>query len=440
MKIQYSNGIPINKEELKKAISNITESNDFNINKLLESLDEIEEKNLENSLVLLYYILLEENLIRIFKELDIDERKASIELNKINPIKEQTAKPQFLYQRIVARFDKIQKENLKKDFLQKISKKELNEPLLENVLNLVKIAIHKGTTHPYKVYKIGMDIFKREFQEHKKYENLNKIYNIKKIIMATLLWHDIGRFGKDINHNESWKENQTHGIWAIDILKAFGIKDPYILLPIKYHGYLDMLDIEKDHLYVKQKQIDEDNILNILKLVRDADKLENLIDFSKPGRSLCYKNEINNIPEISQEVIKSLQNDKMCDYKYVKHIMDNITAIICWQNDINFESSKNIIKEEKAVEGLWANLILELYRTIKERNLDCNKQTNKLKLNKTKQQISNIAKILIDKKFVTKENLKEAQVNVLNWLKKENIVDKNFFIDFLQNLEKGLNI
>jgi len=120
--------------------------------------------------------------------------------------------------------------------------------------------------------------------------------------------------------------------------------------------------------------------------------------------------------------------------------MDNIIAIICWQNDINFESSKNIIKEEKAVEGLWANLILELYRTIKERNLDCNKQTNKLKLNKTKQQISNIAKILIDKKFVTKENLKEAQVNVLNWLKKENIVDKNFFIDFLQNLEKGLNI
>ncbi len=196
---------------------------------------------------------------------------------------------------------------------------------------------------------------------------------IKKAEISSLL-HDIGRFYQ--NNGErilSWSEFE-HGEFWYDILKKEWITDLSILFGVKYHNKKDIDWIFDEEDFIKLKDIEKEEVLNVLKLVRDADKLQNLeyILFNFNDR-LFWLDKIDN--SYTDIVLEQFLNKVCVDRKYKKTYIDNILLLAWWIFDLNFQTSNNFLKNDKFIDfivlkleevSLDKDIILKIKATLEE--------------------------------------------------------------------------
>lgn len=158
-----------------------------------------------------------------------------------------------------------------------------------------------------------------------------------------LILHDIGRFfqvnrkrvlsGKEREHwNKGEKMLSQDGYW-----KDF----PLILLWVKYHNKYDISNLYKDPLFVKLSLQDKKYAEIVVKLVRDADKLQNMkyIAFDFEGFLKADK-EYPKYPFISEEILLTYKGWSMLERDSVTTLAERVLCYVCWKDDLYFEETK----------------------------------------------------------------------------------------------------
>jgi len=208
-------------------------------------------------------------------------------------------------------------------------------------------------------------------------EEFNNEKIIKKAEIANLL-HDIWRL-----YQNDWKRvlsNNEFEHWDFwfELLKEEGITDLSILFAVKYHNkkLLDLLF--QENKFKIQSEEKREEILKVLKITRDADKLQNLeyILFNAEDKLFFRykeKDEKNNL--YTKEVLDSFLNWDLIDSKLIKTQIDYLLLLSSWVFDLNFETSKKILFSsnfiffiEKNLEKIWLekNNISEVIEKIKK--------------------------------------------------------------------------
>ncbi len=166
---------------------------------------------------------------------------------------------------------------------------------------------------------------------------------IKKIEISSLL-HDIWRFYQ-FEWDVLFKSHQfEHWDRWYDILKDEWIDDLWILLSVKYHNKYKLDDFYDEIRLLKKSDIKlYDEIVLITKLVRDADKLQNI-------EYLFFNNDILKIEwdkanDFSEEILEDLWKWILVDFKKSKNKskIDYCLMYLSWWFDINFEWTKKIL-------------------------------------------------------------------------------------------------
>lgn len=165
------------------------------------------------------------------------------------------------------------------------------------------------------------------------------------------LFHDIGRF-KQIHKYKSDIDSKTenHALLGVNEIKEKKILEDedeetrlLILKAIMYHNIKDIPEDEKDEL-----------VILFSKLIRDSDKIDIyrvMTEDINEGMSDEEKEKLYDGLEISYKtsdyVYQTIMSGKTIDRRNVKTYVDKILMQICWaSNDMNFEESRKIIKEQ----------------------------------------------------------------------------------------------
>ncbi|MBD5405494.1 HD domain-containing protein [bacterium] len=205
-----------------------------------------------------------------------------------------------------------------------------------NVNECKEYFIHK-LKHTFGVESVILDIMIRE-KTIKPY--LTK--EIKELIELSAILHDLGRFyqfddeGKFIPYPIF-----RHGQKAVDLLKDNSrFNNPMLLFAIQTH---DLIGIDySSPLYINMTE-EEKKIADIMaKLLRDADKFENMRNFVVNGYPMfrAVKKE-----PLSEKVKEFIKNKTLVDRKFLKTSADVVADFILWLNDINFDTTRDFIKD-----------------------------------------------------------------------------------------------
>ncbi len=170
------------------------------------------------------------------------------------------------------------------------------------------------------------------------------------------LFHDIGRF-EQFTVYKTFKDNESlyHGALGEKILKN---KD-----------FLDGVDIETkeivynavyNHGLREIERTDEKSLLHS-KIVRDADKIDIfkivVKYYNKKGpRNIALEYGLKDEPYISDTVMKKFQQKQLIDKNELKTLNDFKTMQLAWIFDVNFDISKQIIKQNNYLDKIIKNI------------------------------------------------------------------------------------
>ena len=215
--------------------------------------------------------------------------------------------------------------------------------------------IDRKFKHSIKVLHLG----KRIMHETNELKTSSQLF--ADLAQKALLFHDVGRFEEAIlrfnstNASlESKNSNQyDHGLIGYNKLKNNHLyNDIRILIPILFHG--KMIDeVKKSSEWKKISRSPYKNeTKQILYLVRDADKLENLEKIKKEDKlrkDLLFRS-------LSQEAIYAGLSESVKQQFFAKQTIslstihsfaDRILLVISWIFDLNYQKTKEIFKQEE---------------------------------------------------------------------------------------------
>ena len=236
--------------------------------------------------------------------------------------------------------------------------------------------------HSQDVFKMSQYLVEND-EVLKKLDNKYKLYG-----QLSALLHDIGRAYEVGDMKEKVK---PHGHYGADIiLKQVEKEDnPFILIPVKYHGDLEAEENARKELEEIDNLSDEEKemVIMLLKLVMDSDKLANFKMFKKFDRKY-FVNLIglDEKPYISDECFESFKNRELVSLKDRKTVLDKILLTICWIYDLNYQASIDLVKKEKHLED---------YLNLFEKYID-----NDQKTKDTENKINFIKQQLIEDNFI----------------------------------------
>lgn len=182
----------------------------------------------------------------------------------------------------------------------------------------------------------------------------------------SILLHDIGRFSE---YNSLG--NFDHAKYGYNLLKSYYIKDPLVLLPIKYHeDDLDWyLNIQKDREYLLCSKIKRKRIIKSCCLVRDIDIISNM-------KTLAINSISNdNIEKINLDLVIQLKNKNISIRDNAFNEYDEIVYILCGLGLITFDKSFSYLKKNRIVE----KLITKLFCLIGDNDTDLYQNTLEIK-------------------------------------------------------------
>lgn len=182
----------------------------------------------------------------------------------------------------------------------------------------------------------------------------------------TILLHDIGRFYEYNNH-----KGFDHAKYGYSLLKRYYIKDPVVLLPIKYHED-DLnwyLNIQQDQEYLLCSKLKRKKIIKLCHLIRDVDIISNMkiLTISSISNS--------NIDNINLDLIIRLRNKDIGTRENVFNEYDEIVYILCGLSLITFNKSFRYLKRNRIIE----RLITKLFVLISNKDTDLYQYTLEIK-------------------------------------------------------------
>lgn len=230
-------------------------------------------------------------------------------------------------------------------------------------------------THSQDVFKISQYLIEND-EVLKKLDNKYKLYG-----QLSSLLHDIGRAYEVGDMKEKVK---PHGYYGADIVLKQVEKEnnPFILIPVKYHGDLKAEENARKELEEIDNLSDEEKeiVIMLLKLVMDSDKLANFELFKKADKKYFNLIGLDEKPYISDECFESFKNRELVKLKDRKTVLDKILLTICWIYDLNYKASIDLAKKENHLED---------YLNLFEKYIDNNQKTKDTenKINFIKQQL-----------------------------------------------------
>lgn len=183
-----------------------------------------------------------------------------------------------------------------------------------------------------------------------------------KTAQQALLFHDVGRFTEAVQLYEAAQNKgdltaafttDNHGVIGYELLKNdTNYNDMRILFAVRWHGQMPA-DIRRSEMYqTVEKSPQFAEIIKILRLVRDADKLANLRVIKEQDHlrhDLFYYNltpETLNAP-ISGNVKKQFFAGQVILSATVHSFADRILQVLSWIYDFNYQATKLIFNTQK---------------------------------------------------------------------------------------------
>ena len=200
---------------------------------------------------------------------------------------------------------------------------------------------------------------------------------------VAFLLHDLWRF-----YQNNWEKILSNTIFEhADAWYNIAKKEWYpeaICLAIKYHNKksIELLYEEKWYINLDEKEKEKTDFL--VKITRDADKLENMIYSIYNINHLLLLDKFNKTNTkrwITKECLDDVLSKKLIDRKHIKTYIDRILVLLSWVFDINFKQTKEILIEnnylEKIKEILEDSLIEEEFKKLEKVFEICNLELNK---------------------------------------------------------------
>lgn len=180
------------------------------------------------------------------------------------------------------------------------------------------------------------------------------------------LLHDIGRFEQIRLYNTfSDKDSINHGEFAVKILFEDGLIRKFIETD-KYDKIIKLAIINHNRTYIEEG-LTERELLHA-KIIRDADKTDIYsVLISENKKTIWGKADLSK-EKISDEIYREYIEDRRINYKERKTCADILVCHFNYVFDLNFESTKQIIKENKYIDKLYERFIFKDEETMKRYN------------------------------------------------------------------------
>lgn len=207
------------------------------------------------------------------------------------------------------------------------------------------------------------------------YENITLELRNKAEIIFYL--HDLWRFYQNDKVNVLSAKEFDHWTFWYKLAKQYF--EDNICLAIKYHDKYDINWLYEEESYKIMSEEDKKETVFLAKVIRDADKLQNMIymvfDIESMSR-LCTKN----IWDITENAINEFRNWVCVNRNNIKSNGDHLLSMMAWIFDINFEETKEILN--------FYNFFGVVLKNIENMNWI------------TKEKIEEVEKILKEKKLI----------------------------------------
>ncbi len=221
--------------------------------------------------------------------------------------------------------------------------------------------INHKFTHSLEVLRQGNDILAHTPELQDKGETF------RDLAQKALLFHDVGRFEENVRIFNACRngikiaamsDTYDHGIIGYELMQN---RPPYndmrILFALRWHGK-NTEEIYASDMYRQIKDSPQfDDIMRILYLVRDADKLANLYaakEQDRLHRDLFYTqlpDAILNAP-LSSEVKAQFLAKKIVLSATLRSFADRLLQILSWIYDFNYPATEEIFKHNRYDEFL----------------------------------------------------------------------------------------
>jgi putative nucleotidyltransferase with HDIG domain len=174
------------------------------------------------------------------------------------------------------------------------------------------------------------------------------------LVRCAGLLHDIGRFEQFVRYRTfADRRSVDHGILGVKVLGDNGI-----LKNVKEHIASAIMQSIQFHNQPEVPLDIDDNVACLVKIIRDADKLdiwEVALQYYRnedfDGRDSVAV-DLPEEPHVSSEVYNSLMQDRIVHSSAMKTLNDFRLCQMAWIYDINFSSSAQIIHEKGYLESL----------------------------------------------------------------------------------------
>ena len=197
--------------------------------------------------------------------------------------------------------------------------------------------IHK-VKHTFQVAHEIMDIM---FHEKEVYNSFTP--QDKKIAELSAVLHDLGRFYQHYKGQRLLPSTEfNHGLVAAHLLKNNPkFNDPVLLFAIIEHN--DHHINYENPYYLNLSEKDKKKAEIIAKLLRDADKLDNIRCTVYDGHHYFGDGYIDG--PLSEEIKEDIKNHRQTSLENRRTSVDYIAYYLAWINDIYFDYTKKVVKE-----------------------------------------------------------------------------------------------
>lgn len=196
--------------------------------------------------------------------------------------------------------------------------------------------------HSFQVLGIGNYLLRNEAL----FKNKNSDYITD--CQAVCLLHDIGRFKElEFLYNDI-NSHHNHALYSYQVLKDAGYNNLRILLPVKHHTYdISLLENDDEFINIQDNKLKAE-IIEIYKLIKDADKLANLYIAKMQNRLFhdLFSKKILQQPmdqPISAKVSESFSAHNLVKLADVQCLNDRLLQVLSFIFDINLNSSFKFI-------------------------------------------------------------------------------------------------
>lgn len=168
---------------------------------------------------------------------------------------------------------------------------------------------------------------------------------------AAALFHDIGRFKQyALYKTYADRDSVNHAVLGTALLAG-----EKVLNRLSEYEEGLILETVKLHNVFKMPQVSNKDTKTILKIVRDADKLDIWRVFSEyyltsvENRPSAVSLGVPDIPEYSDKIIRTILNRQMAYLNDVKTLNDFKLLQLSWIYDINFPVSLSLVAEKRYI-------------------------------------------------------------------------------------------